>query len=143
MDMRFIYKGKFEAPKYQTEGAAGLDLFNNSDNDFTIAPNESIVIPTGVSIELPENFVGLVFPRSSLGFKFDTTLTNSVGVIDEDYRGEIMAKVINHSKKDVVIASGDRFCQLVIVPVLKPNLIQVDKLSETKRGDKGFGSTNK
>lgn len=139
--VNFTYKGKYEAPKIQSQGAAGLDLFNNSDNSVVINPEESKIIGTGFSVEIPEGYVGLVFARSSLGFKFDCTLANSVGVIDSDYRGEVKVKIANHSKNEKIIEPNERIAQLVIMPYLVAEYNQVETLSETERGESGFGST--
>lgn len=143
MKINYKYVGIYEEPKMQTNGSAGIDLVNNSENSFVISPNESVVIPTGMFIEIPKGYVGLLFVRSSLGFKQDLTLSNAVGVIDSDYRGEIKAKIINHSPLTRIIEKGERFCQLVIVPYLKPELVKVDELEKTKRNIGGMGSTGK
>ena len=143
MNINFTYKGNFPLPKKQTEFSSGLDLFNNKDFPIEIEPHKSAIIDTGFSIEIPEGYVGLLFARSSLGFKLDCTLVNSVGVIDSDYRGEIKAKIINHSDNTVTIQPNERVVQLVIVPILNCNFNHVDKLSNTERGESGFGSTGK
>ena len=141
--INFKYVGPFEAPKIQTAGSAGLDLFNNQTIPVTIQPGTSEKMPTGFSLEIPKNYVGIVAARSSLGFKYDCTLSNSIGVIDSDYRGEVGIKIFNHSKKPLVIQPGERVCQLMIIPCLIPEYIQVDELDETERGTGGFGSTGK
>lgn len=143
MKINYKYVGIYEEPKMQTDGSAGIDLVNNSESSFVILPNESVVIPTGMFIEIPKGYVGLLFVRSSLGFKQDLTLSNAVGVIDSDYRGEIKAKIINHSPLTRIIEKGERFCQLVIVPYLTPELVKVDELEKTKRNIGGMGSTGK
>ena len=143
MDINFTYKGNFPLPKKQTEFSAGLDLFNNDEIPVEILPHKSAIINTGFFIEIPEGYVGLLFARSSLGFKLDCTLANSVGVIDSDYRGEVKAKIINHSNFTVAIQPNERMAQLVIVPILNCNFNHVDKLSDTERGEGGFGSTGK
>ena len=141
MKVHMTYKGKFATPTKQTAGAAGLDLFNNSDKEVVISSKGTGIIETGVCVEIPETFVGLLFPRSSLGFKRNTTLANSVGVIDSDFRGEIKAKLTNHSEEEIIIAPGERVCQLVIVPILNAEYKVVEELSETERGANGYGST--
>lgn len=142
MDIKFKYIGDFDAPKIQTSGAAGLDLFNNEKEIRILEEGKSIVISTGFYVEIPEGYVGLVFARSSLGFKFDCTLANSVGVIDSDYRGEVKVKIRNHSDKPKMIEPNERVAQIVVVPCFN-QFTQVDELSETDRGSNGFGSTGK
>lgn len=143
LDIKFKYIGDFKPPQIQTDGAAGIDLFNNSNNGVTIEPGEVKEVSTGFFVEIPKGYVGLIFARSSLGFKYNCTLINSVGVIDSDYRGEIKAKIVNLGKITHTIGEGERCVQLVIVPHIQANFIQVDKLSETDRGTAGFGSTGK
>lgn len=142
MEVKFKYIGEFEAPKVQTTGSAGLDLFNNGGTPITLVPGESEVVSTGFYVEIPDGYVGLVFARSSLGFKFDCTLANSVGVIDSDYRGEVKVKIHNHSDSIKFLMPGERMAQIVVVPCLA-KFTQVDELSETERGANGFGSTGK
>lgn len=133
-----------ETPKYATAGSACLDLVCNIDNDITIKPDETVKIPTGIAIELfDSSLVALVFPRSGLASKFGITLANSVGVIDSDYRGQIFVPVINNSKETYTLKQNDRIAQLGIVPIIMPNLVECDELSETLRGSGGFGSTGK
>lgn len=129
---------------YQTEDAAGLDLRVRPNHRFELLPGETSVIPTGVSVALPMGSVGLVFVRSSIGFKYDTVLTNAVGVIDADYRGEIKVKLINHSSEVVEFGEYERIAQLVVMPVFQPIIgfvgdVAVD--APTIRGAGGFGST--
>lgn len=144
--MKIKCTGEYK-PKVATDGAAGIDLYNN-DRDFIVSEGQSHKINTKTSVEIPKGYVGLVIVRSGLGFK-GLDLINSVGVIDSDYRGEIAVKVILHSnnnkpmydKNVMVIKKGERFAQLVIVPYYKANLEFVDELTDTERGDGGFGST--
>lgn len=143
MRIKYKYVGNFDAPRKQTADAAGVDLFNNTNNNIEIKPGESKIVDTGFFIEIPKNYVGLLAPRSSLGFKFDCTLSNSVGIIDSDYRGEVKAKIINLSKNTHIIEPGERVAQLVIVPIAQYELEKVEALSETDRGEKGFGSTGR
>ena len=132
-----------EVPKpfYATSGAAGLDLAACIDEDICVNPQERLTIPTGLAVAIPEGFVCLIFPRSSLGLKFGITLPNSVGVIDSDYRGELLVAVTNISNEPFVIEVGSRIAQLVVVPVAQADLVVVDELEETVRGSGGFGST--
>lgn len=131
-------------PEVKTEFSAGADLKVKTEKDIVVKPNESAEIHTGVYLEIPEGYVGLLFVRSSFGKK-GLMLKNSVGVIDSDYRGEVIAQVINTSKSDIVLVDTERFAQIVVVPCLslKDNLEVVDELEETERGEGGFGSTGK
>lgn len=132
------------APFYASVGAAGMDLAACIDKEIVIKAGQHKVIPTGVSIALPSNeYVALVYVRSSLGFKKGVTLSNSVGVIDSDYRGEIKVSLANLSDNDFTVIPGDRIAQLVISPVIIPTLEVVNELPESERGEGGFGSTGK
>lgn len=132
------------APFYASAGAAGMDLAACIDEEIVIKAGEHKIIPTGISIALPSNqYVALVYVRSSLGFKKGVTLSNSVGVIDSDYRGEIKVSLANLSANDFTVAPGDRIAQLVITPVCIPEIVVEDVLPETDRGEGGFGSTGK
>lgn len=134
----------FPAPYYASAGAAGMDLSACIDEQIVIPAGKHKIIPTGIAISLPSNeYVALVYVRSSLGFKKGVTLSNSVGVIDSDYRGEIKVSLANLSDNDFTVNPGDRIAQLVITPVCIPNITVTDELSETERGDGGFGSTGK
>ncbi|MPN20768.1 Deoxyuridine 5'-triphosphate nucleotidohydrolase [bioreactor metagenome] len=106
-------------------------------------PGETAVLPTGLAVALPEGSVGLVFGRSGLGIRHGIVPANAVGVIDADYRGEILVGLTNHSAEPYIIVPGDRIAQLVVVPVLTPPIEEVENLSETVRGEGGFGSTGK
>ncbi len=135
---------KIQAPYYASAGAAGMDLAACIDESITIPAGKHQIIPTGISIALPSNeYVALVYVRSSLGFKKGVTLSNSVGVIDSDYRGEIKVSLANLSDKDFVVNPGDRVAQLVITPVSIPEIKIVEELPSTDRGEGGFGSTGK
>lgn len=118
---------------------AGLDLY--SITDIVIKPKEKSIIDTGVAVAIPTGNVGLVFVRSSIGFKHNVTLSNSVGVIDSSYRGSIMAAITNHSDSDFTVKKGDRVAQLVITPIHLFSPTIVDELPNTERGEKGFGSS--
>lgn len=131
-------------PTRGSEGAAGLDLYACMDEPVTIEPRGLYKIPTGIAIELPgRNTVGLVFGRSGLGVKHGITLPNAVGVIDSDYRGELLVGITNLSDAPYTIQPGERCAQLVVMPVLLPVLEETDELGETARGAGGFGSTGK
>lgn len=130
-------------PKYNSEASAGLDLYCSNEDDVTIRPDTVEKIPTGVKVEIPTGYFGAVYPRSSTGVKLHLSLANTVGIIDEDYRGEIKLFMYNYGDEDIVVKNGDRLCQLVIQPYIRVNVVKVNKLSDTKRGEGGFGSTGK
>lgn len=131
-------------PYRATEGSAGCDLFACLDEDVTLAPGERKLIPTGIAIEIPyEKSAGFVFPRSSVSSKYGISLSNCVGVIDSDYRGEVKIPLINHSSEPYTIRNGDRIAQIVVMPVIDAYYVPADDLTETKRGEGGFGSTGK
>lgn len=132
------------APYYASKGSAGMDLAACVDEPVVIPAGKHMVIPTGIAIALPScEYVALVYVRSSLGFKKGVTLSNSVGVIDSDYRGEIKVSLVNLSSEDFTVNPGDRIAQLVITPVCIPQITVANELSETDRGEGGFGSTGK
>ncbi len=129
-------------PKKMTEGSAGWDLFACIENEITIKPKELIKIPTGIAIALPnKDMVGLIFARSGMATKNGISLANGVGVIDSDYRGEIIIGLSNISNKEYTIKPSDRIAQMVIMPVINANFNLCDKLENTARGKGGFGST--
>ena len=130
-------------PTYGTEFSAGADLYALLDSSIEIAPHETCFVHTGISVEIPEGYCGLVFARSSMGAKRGLTPANKVGVIDADYRGEIMVTLHNHSEKVATVDPGERIAQLAIVPFLKAEFEECDDLSDTVRGAGGFGSTGK
>jgi len=130
-------------PKRATEESAGLDLSALLKNPITIDPHEIAKIPTGIAIELEKGFAGLIYPRSGLATKHGISLANCVGVIDSDYRGEILVAIINHSDKPFTINSGERIAQLVVSPVILPEIEITDNLNSTERGAGGFGSTGR
>ena len=130
-------------PKYESEGAAGLDLLAaiREDKSIIILPGRAEMVPTGIAIALPKGFEAQIRPRSGLAAKNGITILNSPGTIDSDYRGEISAMLINHSKVNFEIERGMRIAQMIIAPVIQFNLIKTETLGETKRGAGGFGST--
>ena len=130
-------------PKRATDGSAGYDLSACVEQPLTVAAGKRVLIPTGIAAALPENTVGLVFGRSGLGIKHGLVPSNAVGVIDSDYRGEISVGLSNHSESDYTIQPGERIAQLVILPVLTPDIEETEELSETERSSGGFGSTGK
>lgn len=131
-------------PQYATPGAAAMDLTACIDEPVTIAPRQLVTLPTGIAIALPSaEYVALVFARSGLGVKHGISLSNGVGVIDSDYRGEIKVGLTNLSNEPYTIQPGDRVAQLAVLPVARPQVVQTDELDETIRGAGGFGSTGK
>lgn len=131
-------------PAYATPGSAGMDLRACIDAPITIPAGERAMIPTGLAIALPDpNWVALVYARSGLAIKHGLAPANCVGVIDSDYRGELVVGLLNSSKVDYTIEPGERIAQLVVMPVVQPTLTVVDSLDETQRGAGGFGSTGK
>lgn len=130
-------------PRRGSLDAAGADLSACIDAPLTFAPQETRFVPTGISVEIPRGFVGLVFARSSVASKRDLAPANKVGVIDSDYRGEILVTLHNHGSNPQTIDPGERIAQLVIVPYLAATFEEADTLSDTLRGEGGFGSTGR
>lgn len=130
-------------PTYGTEFSAGADLYACLDETVTIAPGETKAIPTGIAMEVPIGCAGLVYARSGLGVKRGLAPANKVGVIDSDYRGEIMVMLFNHGRDAQQVQHGERVAQILITPVLTPAYQEAEELSDTKRGAGGFGSTGK
>lgn len=131
-------------PKRATAGSAGMDLYACIDEPITLAPGQLAVVPTGIAIALPDNScAAFLYARSGLGVKHGICLSNGVGVIDSDYRGEICAGLCNVSDKPYTIEPDERVCQMVIAPVLTPDVVEVSELDNTDRGEGGFGSTGK
>ena len=128
-------------PTYGTEFAAGADLYACIDGECTIKSGETKLIKTGISIEVPTGYAGLIYARSGLASKKGLAPANKVGVIDSDYRGEVMVALHNHSSEDKTIEPMERIAQLVIAPYLKAIFEEVDNLDDTTRGSGGFGST--
>lgn len=132
-----------KVPTYGSAQAAGADLYACIDNTVVIAPGQSLMIPTGVAMELPEGYVGLIYARSSLGTKRGLAPANKVGVIDSDYRGELRVVLYNHSSQEQCIEPNERIAQLVITPVITPGFRVVEELTDTERSGGGFGSTGR
>ena len=128
-------------PTYGTEYSAGADLYALLDESAEIAPGQTVLIHTGLSIEIPEGYCGLIFARSGLASNRGLALANKVGVIDADYRGEVMVALHNHSLNTATVECGERIAQLAIVPFLKAEFELAGELSDTVRGEGGFGST--
>ncbi len=132
------------APRYATAGSAGCDLCACIDAPVTLAPGQLIRVPTGIAVALPDAGMGaFLFARSGLGVRHGVQLSNGVGVIDSDYRGEIQVGLCNVGSEPYTIAPGDRICQMVFLPVCRPEFQVVDVLPESERGGGGFGSTGK
>lgn len=132
------------APSYATVGAAGMDLTACIDEDILLKRGEIVLIPTGIAIALPDSSsVAYIYARSGLAIKHGIMLANGVGVVDSDYRGEVKVGLINLGKEDYVIKCGDRIAQMVFSPVLIAETEICDNLSDTDRGEGGFGSTGR
>ena len=128
-------------PTYGSEYSAGADLYACIDSEVTILPGETKFIKTGLAIEVPEGYGAFIYARSGLASKRGLAPANKVGVVDADYRGEVMVALHNHSSEAQAIAVGERIAQMVIAPFLKAEFNEVDELSSTERGSGGFGST--
>lgn len=128
-------------PTYGTEFSAGADLYACLDKPLTIKPGETEFIPTGLAMEIPAGFAGFIYARSGLSCKKGLAPANKVGVIDADYRGEIIVALHNHSQKPVTLDAHERVAQIVIAPFLKVAFEETEELSDTVRGEGGFGST--
>lgn len=130
-------------PTYGSAEAAGADLYACLEEAVTIRPGETVFIPTGIALEVPKGCAGLVYARSSMGAKRGLAPANKVGVIDSDYRGEIKVVLLNHGSAAQVVENGERIAQFLITPVLQPDYVETDVLSDTERNNGGFGSTGK
>lgn len=130
-------------PTYGSAEAAGADLYACLDAPLTVAPGESVFVPTGLAMEIPSGCAGLAYARSGLACKQGLAPANKVGVIDSDYRGEFMIVLHNHGAVPQTVQHGERIAQLVITPVFTPGFTEVEELSDTCRGGGGFGSTGK
>ena len=128
-------------PKYETNGSSGLDLSANIKNSIKIEPGKTSIIPTGISVSIPKNFEIQIRPRSGLAAKCQISVLNTPGTIDADYRGEIKVILINLSNKTFIVENGARIAQMVVCPVIKAKLKEVEDLDSTTRGSGGFGST--
>ncbi len=130
-------------PTYGTEFSAGADLYALPGESVVIEPHKTVMVHTGLSMEIPEGYAGLIFARSGLASKRGLAPANKVGVVDPDYRGEFMVALHNHTDEVREVEGGERIAQLVIVPFLTASFVEADELSETVRGAGGFGSTGK
>ena len=134
---------KAELPKYKTEESSGKDLMALIENPITIKPQNSALIPTGLSIAIPEDTEVQIRPRSGLAAKSSISVLNTPGTIDSDYRGEIKIILFNHGKEEFTVNNNDRIAQMILMPVLKAEFEEVEELPKTIRGSEGFGSTGK
>ena len=143
MQVKIINKSKHALPEYETLHSAGMDLRANIDLPITLEPLERALVPTGLFIELPVGFEAQIRPRSGLAIKHGISLVNTPGTIDSDYRGEIKAIVVNLSNKQFAINDGERICQMIVARHERVEWMVCEELTETVRGDGGFGHTGK
>ncbi len=132
-----------ELPRYQTSGAAGMDLHAALDAPITLAPGARALVPTGLALAIPHGWEGQVRPRSGLAAKHGVTVINAPGTIDSDYRGEVGVVLVNHGQEPFVVKHGERIAQIVFAPYAQATLEEVDELDETARGAGGYGSTGR
>ena len=130
-------------PSYKTNGASGMDLMAYIDKSIELKPGESCLVPTGLSVAFPEEYEIQIRPRSGLAAKNNISVLNTPGTIDSDYRGEIKVIIYNHGKTDFIVNNGDRIAQMILSPVIKMELEEINDLPKTIRGKRGFGSTGK
>ena len=130
-------------PKYETVGSSGLDLSANINSSIDILPGQTVIIPTGLSVSIPQGYEVQIRPRSGIAAKKSVTVLNTPGTIDSDYRGEIKVILINLGKLSFTVEKGDRIAQMVLCPVIKAKIKEVEDLNTTTRGKGGFGSTGK
>lgn len=130
-------------PERKTSGSAGYDLCACLGAEFIIEPGDLVIIPTGLAVEMEEGYSAMIFTRSGLGIKHGIHVSNGVGVIDSDYRGEIHVGLTNASKTPYKIVPGERIAQMILMRVFTPEIEEIEALSETDRGSGGFGSTGK
>ena len=143
IEINIINQSNNDLPGYATEGAAGMDLRANLQDPVVLQSLERTLLPTGLFIELPDGYEAQIRPRSGLAIKQGITCLNTPGTIDSDYRGEIKVILINLSKEPQTINHGDRIAQMIIASVTKADLILVQQLNSTTRGERGFGHTGK
>ena len=134
---------KVQLPSYKTQGSSGMDLMAFIESSINISPNSSAIIPTGISIAIPNDVEIQIRPRSGLAAKSNISVLNTPGTIDSDYRGEIKIILFNHGSEEFIVNNNDRIAQMILMPILKVDFEEVDNLPETLRGSGGFGSTGK
>jgi dUTP pyrophosphatase len=138
-----VRKSALPLPAYQSEHAAGIDLMADIGISIEMAPRERRAVPTGIAVEIPVGYEGQVRPRSGRALKEGLALINSVGTIDADYRGEVKVLLVSLGELPIVIKPGDRIAQLIIAPVIRAEIVEVDELAPTSRGPGGFGHTGR
>jgi dUTP pyrophosphatase len=138
-----VRKSSNPMPAYQSEHAAGIDLMADLGATIEMAPRERRAVPTGIAVEIPVGYEGQVRPRSGRAIKDGLTLVNSPGTIDADYRGEVKVLLVNLGEQPILINPGDRIAQLIIAPVVRAEIVEVDELAPTTRGPGGFGHTGR
>ena len=143
MEIKIVNRSKHPLPEYKTKASAGMDIRANLEEIVTLKPLERKLIPTGLFIELPEGYEAQIRPRSGLALNEGLGLLNSPGTLDADYRGELGVIVVNLSNNMITIEDGERICQMVINKVEQAECIEVKELSDSERGDGGFGHTGK
>jgi dUTP pyrophosphatase len=141
--IRRLRQSAIPLPRYQSEHAAGFDLMADMGGSVVIEPMARAAVPTGIALEIPPGFEGQVRPRSGRALEEGLALVNSPGTIDPDYRGEIKVILINLGQEPITIGPGDRIAQLVIAPVARAQILEVDRLGDSTRGDGGFGHTGR
>ena len=134
---------KVQLPKYKTSGSSGMDLMALIEKPIKIKPQESVLIPTGITIAIPEDTEVQIRPRSGLAAKYNISVLNTPGTIDSDYRGELKIILFNHGSENFIINKNDRIAQMILTPIIKMELEEINELPKTIRGDGGFGSTGK
>jgi len=134
---------KVKLPSYKTDGSSGMDLMAFLDKPISILPQKSELIPTGLSIAIPDNTEVQIRPRSGLAAKNNISVLNTPGTIDSDYRGELKVILYNHGNKNFIVNNEDRIAQMVLMPIIKAKFEEVENLPDTIRGEGGFGSTGK
>ena len=134
---------KVKLPKYKTDGSSGMDLMAFLSKPILIMPQKSELIPTGLSIVIPDNTEVQIRPRSGLAAKNNISVLNTPGTIDSDYRGELKVILYNHGSTEFIVNNDDRIAQMILVPIIKATFEEVENLPETIRGEGGFGSTGK
>lgn len=139
--VKIVNKSDNDLPKYSTEHSAGMDLRAYLQKEVVLKPLERFLVPTGIYIELPEGYEAQIRPRSGLAVKHGISIVNSPGTIDADYRGEIKVILINLSSEEFVIKNGERICQMIIQKYEKAEMVEVQELNDTERGEGGFGHT--
>ena len=132
-----------DLPRYATPGSAGMDLTAAIDKPLTLEAGKRVGVPTGIVLEIPPGYEGQMRPRSGLAAKAGIALSNCVGTIDSDYRGEVVALLINHGEEAYTFQPGERICQLLITPVPRVEIVEVEETNQSERGECGFGSTGR